>query len=323
MNTVDALLLRRLDKIGDVSVTKLLKYSFENGISNLEELADRGLTLSPIKRVPESLSKLLLNRNFHELRSAVLKDINEWSSKGIEVIPIGSVNYPHQLNALENPPPFLFCKGNLSLLTMTSSIAVVGTRQNTEKGQQIARKTVKEFSGHGFTIVSGLAQGIDTIAHRAALDFGTHTIAVLVDLINIAPAPNRPLADEILVKGGLLVAENTPGTPLIPGLFAKRDRIQAGLASGVFAIETSKNGGTMHAVNAAHQLNRPVFVPNAAAARYEDLSIAAIEGTQWLVSENKAVAYSKNSYVSIRQQLELIATKLNANIEHGDSGTLI
>jgi len=132
---------------------------------------------------------------------------------------------------------------NLKLLENRLSIAVVGTRENTPKGETITIKTIQKFATYGFTIVSGLALGIDTIAHRAALDAKTSTISVLVDVDSISPTSNRELAQEILDTDGLLVAENAPGTKAIPAFFAKRDRIQAGLSTAVFAIETSIDGG--------------------------------------------------------------------------------
>ena len=98
------------------------------------------------------------------------------------------------------------------------------------------------------------------------MDNQGRTVAVLVDLISIAPSNHRDLSEQILRQGGLLVSENPPGTKVIPALFAKRDRIQAGLALAVFAIETSIGGGTMHAVKAASSMGRKVFVPLASAA---------------------------------------------------------
>src|SRR5690606_34691301 len=198
------------------------------------------------------------NEEYDVLKRDCEEALLKWKAAGIDVLVYGSARYPAQLMSLNDPPVLLFCKGNCDLLETSKSIAVVGTRHNTRLGEKIAHKTVEYFSKEGFCIVSGLALGIDAVAHRAALDNKGPTIAVLVDLLSIAPASHRDLADDIFRQSGLLVSENPPGTKVIPGLFAKRDRIQAGLALAVFAIETAVDGGTMHAVKAANSMGRNV-----------------------------------------------------------------
>lgn len=310
MNIVDALVLKSLKGVGDGSLSKLLDLSKTQGIETLEDLASVGVKRLPLRRVPESLNELLGSGEYEVARLEAEKALREWGSQNVEVIYRNSDKYPKQLLSLESPPPFLFCKGNLSLLADTRAIAVVGTRNNTPRGAAIATKTVEAFHRYRFIIVSGLAIGVDSIAHRAALDCGASTVAVVVDLIKIAPASNKGLANEILENDGLLISENSPGTPTIAALFAKRERIQSGLSTAVFAIETSKDGGTMHAVKAAAKMGRPVFVPDAVAAKYNDLNIEAIQGTQYLVDKRIARAYTSESYASISQELDAISQSL-------------
>lgn len=310
MNIVDTLALRNLQGVGDRSLCKILEFSKEEGFGTLEELAGFGAKQLPLRVVPKSLTELLRAADFEHVRAAAEHQIEKWALEGIHLIQVYSDQYPSQLLALEDPPPVLYCKGNLALLKQTRSIAVIGTRNNTLRGVTIARQTVRALQPTGFSVVSGLAIGIDTIAHRSALDLGLTTIAVLVDLVNIAPSQNKGLAEEILANDGLLIAENAPGTPAIPALFAKRDRIQAGLAAGVFAIETDINGGTMHAVSAASKMGRPVYVPDPVAARYEDLTEAAIQGTQLLVKDHQARYYTSESYKAMFEELEVIARGL-------------
>jgi DNA processing protein len=318
MELVDAMVLKSLKGVGDSSVTKLLEFSFSKGISTLEGLTDAGITSLPLKRVPEGLVEFLTTGDFEVARLVVGDKLKDWASQGISVISRNSEQYPSRLLELADPPPFLFCKGNLELLENSRAIAVVGTRNNTPRGKVIATKTVEAFNLREFVVVSGLALGIDTIAHRAALNCGAPTIAVLVDLLKISPSKNKSLADEILDRGGLLIAENQPGTPTIAALFAKRDRIQSGLSAAVFAVETSKGGGTMYAVKAAGKLSRPVFVPDPKAARYEDLSLEAIEGTQYLVSNKLARAYTGQSYETISEELHGVADRIkNTNLNEG------
>ena len=313
MNVIDALVLKSLKGVGDGSVTRLLEFSINENIDSLERLAKVGFQNFPLRKFPDSLKDLLISGEFEVERLAAEDELRAWNAQGVQVIHRNSEEYPNQLLDLGDPPPFLFCKGNLSLLNETRAIAVVGTRNNSPRGSVIATKTVEAFHDRSFVIVSGLALGIDAIAHKAALKCGAPTIAVLVDLTKISPATNKGLVEEILQNDGLLIAENKPSTPTIAALFAKRDRIQSGLSTAVFAIETSKDGGTMHAVRAAQKMGRPVFVPDAVAARYNDLTIDVIQGTQYLVEQGVARPYTSNSYESISEELEGISQRLNRN----------
>lgn len=317
MNLVDALVIKNLSRVGDDSVVKIIKFTQTHGISSLEDLSKVDLLRLPLNAVPLSLKELLEHKNFESARYKVKSDLANWHSRDVEVVMLGTESYPRQLLCLEKPPPFLFCKGNLELLKKRSAITVIGTRNNTHIGERIALKTVEKFAKNGFMIVSGLALGIDTISHRAALDFNTTTIAVLVDLEIVSPSSNRDLADAILDKDGLWIAENPPGTKIIPAYFAKRDRIQAALSQAVFAIETSPDGGTMHAVNTALSIGRPIFVPDASAAGYPDLTIKAISGTQQLVRDQIAVPYTRESYDSILSQLKDVPECVEADFQQG------
>lgn len=304
MDLVDALVLKSIKGVGDDTLAKLLEFLYSNGLNRLEDLSKVERSRLPLSKVPPALSDFLRLGQFEQSRSDYRAKLAEWRKQGIEVLLYGATEYPSQLKHLLKPPQILFCKGNIDLLKRPKVIAVVGTRENTRKGEQIAKKTVEYFSKHGFIIVSGLALGIDTIAHRAAIEFRAPTVAVLVDLLTISPSSNRGLADDILKHGGLWVAENPPGTKAIPAFFAKRDRIQAGLSSAVFAIETAIDGGTMHAVNASKSMKRPVYVPNATAAGYSDLGIRAISGTQQLAKDGLAIPYTRDSYAKITRDLE-------------------
>ena len=310
MDIIDALVLKNLNGVGDVSITNLLSLSDDQSVTCLEDIDIKNV---PLKKVPQSLKDLLEKKDFSFERAKAQEELDIWDNNGIKVIHLSSDKYPQKLKEVDSPPPFLFCKGDTSLMESSAnvSIAVIGTRENTDKGKAIATKTVEKFHEKGCIIVSGLALGIDTIAHRAALDCGAPTISVLVDIMKIAPSSNTEMADEIVDKGGLLVSENKPGTPMIPALFAKRDRIQAGLSSGVFAIETSIKGGTMHAVRASIKMQRPVFVPDVIQAKYPDLNIKAIEGTQHLERNEEAEYYSAESYDNIFKRLENITKKIN------------
>ena len=313
MNIVDALLLKDLKGVGDTTILKLLKFSKVNKIKTIEELIPAINKSGTLKRIPKSITQLLDTDDYQDQKISIEHRMKEWDKNNIVAIHLCSDFYPKRLLSLESPPPFLFCKGNISLLEEAKAIAIIGTRNNTKRGAIIATKTTEAFGNFGFTIVSGLALGIDTIAHRSALDNGSPTIAVLVDVLNVSPTSNKKLAEEIIYNGGLLVSENIPGISVIPALFAKRDRIQSGLSTAVFAIETSKDGGTMHAVRYSELMKRPIFVPDADAAKYSDLNIKEIEGTQYLANTGIAKLYTSDSYEKIANKLTNLADEISMN----------
>lgn len=307
MNLIDALVLKDLPRVGDGTLTKILEFGRAHDVSCLEQLAEHNLDQSELKVVPAALRELLATSDFAGQRKVAERNIANWREQGVEVLLLYTEGYPAHLAALENPPPFLFCRGERRLLSLLKAIAVVGTRENTGIGEKIARRTVCFFAGRGYSIISGLALGIDTVAHKSALEFGAPTVAVLVDVDTVAPAANRNLAKKILDSGGLLVSENPPGTRIIPAYFAKRDRIQAGLSSAVFAIETSIDGGTMHAVNTAISLDRPVYVPDPKAARYPDMGDRVISGIRHLIKTEQAVPYTVRDYEDMDKKLAAFA----------------
>lgn len=322
MRLNDILTLQRIQGVGNKSLITLIEFCHANKIRSLAELQSVDLSKVPkLKRASTALHEFFSEGLCVRMLSNSESDLEQWKSLGIEVVVFGSPYYPKQLTALKDPPAILFCRGNIDLLKSSRSVAVVGTRENTRLGEVIARRTVEHFSKNGFCIVSGLALGIDAIAHRAALDNQGATIAVLVDILNVLPSQNRELADQIIDGRGLLISENQPNTKVIPALFAKRDRIQSGLSMAVFAIETSVDGGTMHAVQAANSMKRTVYVPDAVAARYPSLDERAISGTQMLVKEGRAKAYSRDSYGLIMKELNELAEDLCHDLN--SSGSLL
>lgn len=181
---------------------------------------------------------------------------------GIEVIPYSNEKFPTQLKLIKDPPMVLYCKGNIEALRKTDNVAVVGTRKPSDMGVKIAEKVSISFAERNFTIVSGLALGIDTIAHKAALKANQTTIAVMAgSLQKIYPKENTILAEQILSNKGLLVSEAPIGSPTLKSAFVKRDRIQSGLSIGVCPIQTDVNGGTMHTIRYAHEQKRLLFTP--------------------------------------------------------------
>lgn len=179
----------------------------------------------------------------------------------IAQIGFGSKNYPKLLAQISDPPKQLYCRGNLELLN-SECIAVVGTRKLTPYGKESAQYITRGLATAGFTIVSGLAMGIDAIAHQTTLETGGKTIAVLgggVSDKNIGPRVNLPLARKILENGGLLVSEYSDKETIRPFNFAVRDRIISGLSKGVVIVEADRDSGSLITAQCALDQNRDVF----------------------------------------------------------------
>jgi len=169
--------------------------------------------------------------------------------------------YPSLLAATKDDPFLIFVRGALAP-NPTKSVAIIGTRQPTQHGEVIARRVTEFFVEQQWSVVSGLALGCDALAHRAALEAGGHTVAVLAHgLQTIAPSQHRKLADEILESGGALISEYRFGQGVLPQQFVKRDRTQAGLAQGVVMIQSDVKGGSLHASRASLDYGRWLAVP--------------------------------------------------------------
>ncbi len=175
---------------------------------------------------------------------------------GVEIIPYTSQMYPKLLLELPDHPIVLYVKGDLS--QTSRSLAIVGTRQATIYGLEVAEKMASDLAGMGFTIVSGLARGIDTAAHRGALQQGK-TIAVIGSgLADIYPAENRALAQTIAEKGAL-VSEFPMATPPDRQNFPQRNRIVSGMTLGTLLIEGPLKSGSMLTMERALSQKRRMF----------------------------------------------------------------
>lgn len=174
------------------------------------------------------------------------------------LIKIENSLYPNLLKEIYNPPKKLFYKGKIELLNKTC-IAIVGTRKNTDYGQFITEKIIEELAILDIAIVSGLAKGIDTIAHKSALKYNLPTIAVLGSGINnIYPKSNYNLANEI-EKNGLIISEYEDQTEPIDFQFPQRNRIISGLSIAVIVIEAPERSGSLITAKLALDQNREIF----------------------------------------------------------------
>jgi DNA processing protein len=243
-----------VDGFGPQAFKKLLA-----GFMNLEE-AWAGTNADKFEQL--GLSKKQID-NFFQFRQKHSQDLlfEELAKENIEIITIKDEAYPPQLKEIASAPPVLYLRGDQSILS-NKSIAIVGSRKFTQYGQRVTENLTKDLTRAGLTILSGLALGIDGIAHRAALDAGGITAAVLgtgIDDATIYPREHFNLARRIIENGGALITEQPPQTPSLKQNFPARNRIMAGLTLGTLVIEAAESSGSLITANFALEQNREVF----------------------------------------------------------------
>jgi len=198
----------------------------------------------------------------------------------IKILNISVADYPFLLKNIPDPPKELFVLGDGDILSAKRVIAVVGTRKMTRYGQEITTKLTKELVEAGFVIVSGMALGVDGVAHQTAIDSGGKTIAVLgagVDIIY--PAQHRDLYNGILAHGGAIVSEVPPGKFVSREQFPARNRIISGLSQAVLVTEGAIKSGGLITVRMALEQGREVFaVPG-------PINSPMAEGTNYLIKQ--------------------------------------
>jgi DNA processing protein len=178
----------------------------------------------------------------------------------VEIIFRGTDAYPKSLYDLKLPPLWLFVEGNANILHSSSIVAVIGTREPTEGGLRAAKWLSVLLITRGYTILSGLAEGIDEAGHQAAVDYRTPTIAVLGHGIDVVfPVSTSNLRRLIVERGGAVVSEYLPKDMYNRERFVQRNRIQAALAGVVAVVEGKAKSGTAHTIRFARELHRPLF----------------------------------------------------------------
>jgi len=178
--------------------------------------------------------------------------------RGIKTLIWSDENYPKYLSQIDQPPPVLYLLGELTPAD-DLAIAIVGTRNVTQYGRQVAHDSATYLAGNSVTIVSGLARGVDGIAHQAALDVGGRTVAVLGSGVDIIyPPEHRKLAERISANGAIL-SDYAPGTKPDGINFPPRNRIISGLSRGTIVIEAGETSGALITAKFALEQNREVF----------------------------------------------------------------
>jgi DNA processing protein len=207
----------------------------------------QGIDQGTARKIKEGISPVIFTQQMHLIRKHDVDVISYWDK-----------NYPHILKKIYDPPGLLFVKGELNAKD-EKAIGIVGTRIPSPYGRMVTEQFSKELSGHGLTIVSGLARGIDTIAHKTAITEKGRTIAVLgCGIDRLYPPENKKLAD-LIAQNGAVISEYPMGTLPEARNFPKRNRIISGLSLGVLIVEAGKKSGALITAFQALEQNREVF----------------------------------------------------------------
>ena len=176
------------------------------------------------------------------------------------VVDIKNKKYPKALKEIKNPPKRLYYRGNWDEDIFENCLAVVGSRRMTSYGRRIAEKMVRDIASAGITIVSGFMYGIDATSHRASLDGGGRTIAVMPCGVNIVhPEYQGELYDDILKNKGLIISEFEKDFPPDIWTYPKRNRIVAGLSKSTFVVEAALKSGSLITAGFAKKYKRKIF----------------------------------------------------------------
>jgi len=277
----------RVPGIGRVKISQLqefftrLEYAWE---ATTGELKRAGLDSKSIDSIVNLRPKISPDAEIEKLKQYKVK-----------AFTCNSPEYPQRLKEIYDYPPVLYVRGNI-LSEDECSLAIVGTRRATVYGRQVTEEIASDLARNKITIISGLAKGIDSVAHRATLEAGGRTIAVFACGLDIVyPAENAKLAREIM-EHGALISEYPLGTRPRADNFPRRNRIMSGMSLGVLVVEAGKSSGALITANQALEQNRDVFaIPGS-------ILSPASKGTNHLIQEGAKLV--RNS-VDILEELNL------------------
>ena len=211
------------------------------------ELSEAGLGLKVIERVMQAREKVDLDKLWKKIES-----------QNIHILTWEDEAYPQRLKEIDQPPPVLYIRGEY-LPDDLFAVSIVGTRRVTQYGRQITEEISAFLAANGITVISGLARGVDAIAHQSALKAGGRTIAVLGSGVDkIYPPEHRALAEQMLERGAI-ISDYAPGTPPDASNFPPRNRIISGLSLAVVVVEAGETSGALITAEFAAEQGREIF----------------------------------------------------------------
>ncbi len=307
VSVFDLLVLSQIPQIGAGRLRALIS-QFETS-SEVFHATPRVMASIPgfSNKLAVQVSHFLKSASMDEAKRFAEDQLSKLNRAGGEIISYWDARYPELLKRIYDPPVFFFIKGELKEIDRYA-IAVVGTRSPTSYGISTTEKLCHEFVSLGITVISGMARGIDTIAHGSVVKGNGRTIAIIGSGINVIyPPENKPLAEKI-AKQGAVISEYMMGAKPDAVNFPKRNRIISGMSLGTLVVETDINGGAMITANTALDQNREVFaVPGNVIAKRS-------KGCNALIKDGRAKLVE-----SIEDILDELSSKLKPLLKNASS----
>ena len=212
--------------------------------------------LESLRMKPETIESIM-KREFHD---KAVEELERVKQSGGDILILDDGSYPDLLREIADPPMTLYVRGDWQACFEQPCVGVIGSRNCSTYGKNASEMLSRELASRGITIVSGLARGIDTLAHRGAIDGKGRTVAVLgTGIDGVYPRENTRLAQEIIDAGGAIVSQFPLGTPPLKDNFPYRNRIISGLSLGVLIVEASERSGSLITARLAMEQNREVM----------------------------------------------------------------
>lgn len=258
-----------------------------------------------LQRIPgmEKLADSVFSSQYREKAEEYMNNLNK---NGIRLISIEDSEYPGILKNIHAPPQIIYIKGCMNLFNL-SAIAIVGARRATSYGTDMARRLARELAFRGITVISGMARGVDTYAHKGTLEAGGKTIAVMGCGIDIAYPPENSKLMEKVCQSGAVISEYGMGVKPFAPNFPARNRIISGLSKGVVVIEAGEKSGSLITADLALEQGREVFaVPGNADSNFS-------KGTNSLIKQGAKLVTSVEDILEEFEELKNIKIKNKRN----------
>ena len=249
---IDWIALNMTPGVGPRAATKLLERFGSAGAV----FHARRHELESLRLKPETIESII-KREFHERATGELERVK---ALGADILILDDGSYPTLLREIDDPPPILYVKGDWQACFEQPGVGVIGSRQCSTYGENASEMLSRDLASRGITVVSGLARGIDSAAHRGAIRGQGRTVAVMgTGIDTVYPRENNGLVREILDSGGCLVTQFPLGTPPLKDNFPYRNRIISGLSLGVLIVEANERSGSLITARLAMEQNREVM----------------------------------------------------------------
>jgi DNA processing protein len=291
--------LSRVPGLGCVNFKKLVEY-FADPTDAFSASTEA------LAKIPGLDSNVIDRLRHFSTWAEIEAEVSRAENATIKIVPFTDATYPTRLRLIADPPPFLYVKGEICKQD-ERAVAVVGSRSASDYGRRVARDLCRGLASLGFTVVSGMARGIDGAAHEAALNAGGRTIAVLGSGVDRAYPPEHDKLYQRISERGAVISEFPLGTGPVPFNFPVRNRLISGLSLGVVVVEATEKSGSLITASLALEQGREVFaVPGEAGA-------SRSRGTHQLIRHGARLVETVNDIV------EEIAPQLSVRVQEAQS----